>query len=80
MTPRSMQAYEGCAGMAGAEPLEAGYHVLGLYVHKETIAVALAETGKRNGKIANPPTAVTPSNTVGSVPHRQTGCRRGATQ
>ena len=64
-----MQAYEGCAGwpvpslMHRRRALKQLITYIGLDVHKETIAVAFAEAGKRNevreyGKIANTPAAV----------------------
>ena len=64
-----MQAYEGCAGcpvpslMHRRRVLEQPITYVGLDVHKDTIAVALAEAGKRSevreyGKIANTPAAV----------------------
>ncbi|CEF48458.1 unnamed protein product [uncultured bacterium] len=62
--PHSMQAYEDCSGwlvpslMHGRRVMKQPITYVGLDVHKETIAVALAETGNRtevreHGKIAN---------------------------
>src|SRR5215472_1247953 len=64
-----MQAYEDCTGwpvsslMHRRRVMEQLISYVGLDVHKETIAVALAETGKRSevrehGKIANTSTAL----------------------
>ena len=64
-----MQVYEGYAGwpvpslMHRRRALKQLITYIGLDVHKETMAVALAEAGKRNevreyGKIANTPAAL----------------------
>jgi hypothetical protein len=66
-----MEVVEGCAGWTGAEPhayrrriMDKPIIYIGLDVHKETVAVAVAEGGKRgevreHGKIANTAAAVT---------------------
>lgn len=64
-----VQAFEDCTGwlvsslMHGRRALKQPITCVGLDVHKETIAVGLAETGNRNevgeyGKIANSPAAL----------------------